>query len=84
MTPKSPARSELHPPTAKLQQSASVGFLGSATLQVWEIAKLAESTFRAQAGKLSHPSAKVSEKLRVKVWRKGLGQSVTVQRSSSP
>jgi hypothetical protein len=51
---------------------------------VWEMAKLAESTFRAQAGKLSHPSAKVSEKLRVKVWRKGLGQSVTVQRSSSP
>jgi hypothetical protein len=82
MTPKSPARSELHPPTAKLQQSASVGFLGSAPLR--EMAKLAESTFRAQAGKLSHPSAKVSEKLRVKVWRKGLGQSVTVQRSSSP
>jgi hypothetical protein len=48
------------------------------------MAKLAESTFRAQAGKLSRLSVKVSEKLRVKVWRKGLGQSVTVQRSSSP
>jgi len=37
-------------------------------LQVWEMAKLAaELAFQAQAGKLSHSSAKVSEKLREKV-----------------